>query len=236
MKNYLCILVLLLCGIGAVAQNKNNKLSLAIGGSIQHYNGNLGNSFFKFNSVCFGGATATFGIYINKSFDFNLGGYVGHYGYHPPHVDGEEVPLEHRCPGCDGLGMGNLSSLMISGNMAIKYKFANDILLKENAKLAPYAYAGMGINHLSDDMKKQCVNAGYHFSINGGVGVRYNISERFNIGYNLGLGCFAFGKVYNTNLSSGLVDDTIHKDSDYYKMERRKDLYMQNSLSLGVNF
>lgn len=50
------------------------------------------------------------------------------------------------------------------------------------------------------------------------------------------MGCFVFDKVYNTNLSSGLAPESVVQDSDYLKMERRKDLYMQNSLSLGVNF
>lgn len=233
MKKNLFISALLLCAMGAMAQSKNNKFGITVGGYIQHYNGNIGSSFFKFNSVCFAGVSTNLGIYYNKSIDFNIGGSIGHFGYHPEHEDGEIVPLAQRCPGCKGLGMGELRSLMVSGNIAIKYKFANGFYLPENSKFAPYVYVGMGLNHLSDNMKKNCVNAGYHYTVNGGGGIKYNLNDRFNIGYNLGIGCFISKKVYNTNATAS---ETIVKDADYLKAEKRKDLYMQNGLTLGVNF
>ena len=235
MKKHFLISALLLCTMGAIGQTKNNKFGITVGASIQHYNGNLGNSFFKFNSTCFGGITSTFGMYLNKSFDVNFGASIGHFGYCQTDADANRVvSIEQRCPGCTNrLGMGELRSLMISGNIAIKYKFANDIFLKENSKFAPYIYVGMGINRLSDNMKRQCVNVGNHFTINGGAGVKYTINERFNIAYNLGIGCFISKKVYYTN---ALTIDSNDKDEDDLKMEKRKDMHMQNSLSLGINF
>jgi hypothetical protein len=235
MKNYLLLSAFLLFALSAFGQNKNNRFGITAGGSVQHYNGNLGNSFFKFNSVWFGGGVTNFGVYINKSLDFDIGGSVCLFGYHPEHANGEEVPLELRCPGCKGLGMGELRSLMFSGNMAIKYKFANDIFLREDSKFAPYAYLGLGFNHLIDNMKRQCVNVGNHVSINAGAGIKYNITERFNIGYNLGVGVFPTKKVYNTN---GLTSDAdaIVSDAGYIKAQRRKDMYLQNAISLGINF
>jgi hypothetical protein len=235
MKNYLFIPVLLLFSMSSIAQTKKDKFGFSIGGSIQHYNGNLGNSFFKFNTTVFGGVTTNFGMYLNKSFDFNIGGSIGHFGYCQTEADASRVvSIEQRCPGCtDRLGMGELRSLMISGNIAIKYKFANDFLFKENSKFAPYIYVGMGINRLSDNMKKQCVNIGNHFTINAGTGIKYNINERFNIGYNLGVGYFIAKKVYYT---SAIANDLDAKDADDIKMEKRKDMYMQNSLFIGINF
>jgi hypothetical protein len=233
MKKNLIVTLLLLSTLSAEGQSTTNKFGLTLGASIQHYNGNLGNSFFKFNTVCFGAVNTSFGAYLNKSFDVNITGSIGHFGYHPEHENGVVVPLELRCPGCEGLGMGELRSLMVSGNVAIKYKFANDILLKENAKFAPYVYAGLGLNHLSDNMKRNCVNVGYHYTLVSGAGIRYNINEKFNIGYNLGIGCFITKKVYNTNT---LENAMIVIDSDHTNIEKRKDLYMQNTLSLGMNF
>ena len=233
MKNHLLTFALFLCTIAAIGQTKSNKFGITAGGFIQHYNGNLGNSFFKFNTTCFGGVSTDLGVYLNKSFDFNLGASIGHFGYCQTDADANRVvSLEQRCPGCTNrLGMGELRSLMISGNIAIKYKFANDIFLKENSKFAPYIYVGMGINRLSDNMKRQCVNVGNHFTINGGAGVKYTINERFNIAYNLGIGCFISKKVYYTN---ALVNEA--DDEDDIKMEKRKDIYLQNSLSFGLNF
>lgn len=235
MKNSVVISVFLLCTISAIGQTKKDKFGISAGGSIQHYNGNLGNSFFKFNTTCFGGVTTTFGVYLNKSFDFNLGGSIGHFGYCQTEADASRVvSLEQRCPGCTNrLGMGELRSLMVSGNIALKYKFANEYLLKENSKFAPYIYVGIGINQLYDNMKRNCVNIGTHFTLNGGTGIKYNINETFNIGYNLGFGCFISKKVYYTN---AIATDSDDKDADVLKLEKRKDLYMQNSLSIGINF
>lgn len=236
MKNQLFAAALLLSSLSSIGQSKNNKLGIEAGVYLQHYNGNLGNSFFKFNTTAFGGYSLKLGLYLNKSFDFNVGGSIGHFGYCQTDEDKERIiSIEKRCPGCiNQLGMGELRSLMISRNIAVKYKFANGIFLKENSKLAPYIYVGMGINRLSDNMKRNCVNAGTHFTMNGGVGIKYNINERVNIGYSIDIGCFVSKKVYYTN---AIVNNKeAEKDVDDIKMEKRKDLYMQNALTFGINF
>lgn len=236
MKNQIIIAALLLSTLSSIGQSKNNKLGIEGGAYLQHYNGNLGSSFFKFNTTAFGGSSLNLGLYLNKSFDLNVGGSIGHFGYCQTAEDKKRiVSIEQRCPGCTNqLGMGELRSLMISGNIAVKYKFANGIFLKEDSKLAPYIYAGAGINRLSDNMRKNCVNVGTHFTINAGAGIKYNFNERVNIGYNLGIGCFVTKKVYYTNAIA--EDNDAEKDVDDIRMEKRKDLYMQNALTLGINF
>lgn len=237
MKNQLLITAaFVLATFGLTAQTKNRKIGIETGAYLQQYNGNLGNSFFKFKETAFGGGSLNLGLYLNKSFDVNVGGSIGHFGYCQTEEDKKRVvALEYRCPGCtDRLGMGELRSMMISGNTAIKYKFANGYLLKEDSKIAPYLYAGVGINYLSDVMKRNCVNVGNHFTINAGAGVKYNITERLNIGYNLGVGCFMTKKVYYTNAIA--ENNEVEKDADDIKMEKRKDFYMQHALTLGFNF
>lgn len=237
MKNQLLITAaFVLATFGLTAQTKNRKIGIETGAYLQQYNGNLGNSFFKFKETAFGGGSLNLGLYLNKSFDVNVGGSIGHFGYCQTEEDKKRVvSLEYRCPGCtDRLGMGELRSMMISGNTSIKYKFANGYLLKEDSKISPYLYAGVGINYLSDVMKRNCVNVGNHFTINAGAGVKYNITERLNIGYNLGLGCFMTKKVYYTNAIA--ENNEVEKDADDIKMEKRKDFYMQHALTLGFNF
>lgn len=237
MKNQLLITVAVaITTFSSIAQNKNYKIGIETGAYLQQYNGNLGNSFFKFKETAFAGGSLNVGLYLNKSFDINAGGTIGHFGYCQTEEDKKRiVALEYRCLGCtDRLGMGELRSMMISGNTSIKYKFANGYLLKEDSKIAPYVYAGVGINYLSDVMKRNCVNVGNHFTINAGAGVKYNITERLNIGYNLGVGCFMTKKVYYTNAIA--ENNEIEKDADDIKMEKRKDLYMQHALTLGFNF
>ncbi len=235
MKNNLLIAAFITCTLCAFGQNKNHKFGITTGAYIQHYNGNLGNSFFKFNTACFAGGLTNLGMYLNKSFDLNIGLSIGDFGYCQTVADENRiVSASQRCPGCkDILGMGNLRSRMVSGNIGIKYKLANDFLFNENSKLSPYIYLGMGINRLTDNMKRNCVNVGNYVTINIGTGIKYNINERFNIGYNLGVGCFISKKVYYTN---AIATESKDKDADDIKMEKRKDFYMQNALTIGMNF
>jgi hypothetical protein len=235
MKKNLLIAAFIVFTISAIGQNQNNKFGITAGAFIQHYNGNLGNSFFKFKTICFGGGTASVGMYLNKSFDVNLGVSICDFGYGQTESDRKRIISEsQQCPGCDDiLGMGNLQARMVAGNIAIKYKFTNGYLLKENSKFSSNIFLGMGINNLTDNMGRNCVNTGNHFTINSGLGITYNITERLNIGYNLAFGCFVTKKVYNTNTAA---TESQVKDADDILMEKRKDFYMQNGLSLGVNF
>lgn len=229
MKKYFLTAAFVTCTMIAIGQTKENKVGLIAGGFIQHYNGNLGNSFFQFNTCCFGGYSLHAGIYISRSFDLTVGGSYSHFGYCQTDGDLKRLAsVEQSCPGCsNGFGMGDLRCAMASGNVAFKYKFANGYLLPEQSILAPYLYLGFGMNYLSDNMGRQCVNVGTHMTINGGAGVTYNLNDRFNIGYGVGMGCFPFKKVYNTNAI------TINNDEET-KFEKRKDIYMQNTFFLGV--
>jgi opacity protein-like surface antigen len=235
MKHQLVIFALFFCTISSFGQSADYKFGITAGAPILQYNGNLGNSFFKFNSTCFGGVGVTLGMKLNKSFDINIGGFIGDFGYCQTDADKNRiVAVGLRCPGCkDRLGMGDLSSRMYSANVGVKYKFANDYLLKENSKFSPYVLLGMGLNYLEDNMKVNCVNVGYHLTINAGTGIKYTITERFNIGYNLGVGCFIGDKVYAT---AGTAADTKDNDADALRMQRRKDFCMQNALIFGMNF
>jgi OmpA-OmpF porin, OOP family len=245
MKNFLFIVLLLLGTLGTIAQTKNKQFGVSAGAYIQHYNGNLGNSFFQFNTACFGGGAVNIGIYLNKSFDANATFSIGDFGYCQTDADKTRiVSIEYRCPGCtDQLGMGQLRSRMVAGNVALTYKLANGYLLKETSKIAPYLYGGMGINRLTDNMGRNCVNVGNHFTLNAGAGIKYNFNERFNIGYNMAFGCFMTKKVYYTNTEAGNADADVFADdhseeghAEELKMEKRKDFYMQNMLSFGINF
>ncbi|HEY1045846.1 MAG TPA: hypothetical protein VGF79_05365 [Bacteroidia bacterium] len=226
------------------AQTKNFRNSFSIGGSINQYNGNLGSSFYDFNATCFAGVNATFGNYINRSFDFNLNATVGHFGYCQRQRDRirfEEMEL--GCPGCtDGLGMAELRSLMVGANVSIKYKFANGYILKENSKLAPFVSAGLGLAHLSDNMKKQCVTVGMHYTLNAGAGLRYNVTDRFHVQYTANFGYFVSKKVYadltgtTSHDESAQVNSPDHHSEEMKSLERKHDMILQNTLSFGINF
>lgn len=213
------------------------KYEFSAGTYIQQYNGNLGNSFFRFNATCFAGTSLAINRYLNKSLDASLGIGAGHFGYCQTESDKLRiVSINQRCPGCLELkGMGELRSLMLSGNVALKYKFDNGYLLSENSKISPSIFIGLGINYLSDIMKRNCVNEGLHYTINAGAGLKYNITNRFSVGYTMTVGCFMKDKVYLTNESIGNVE-LEPADEDEIAIERRKDLYLQNALNVSIKF
>lgn len=218
MKNYLFALLFLAFAIGATAQTKNHKIGLTAGIGFQKYSGDLGNDFVMWHWTEYGLASVSLGYYLDKSFDITLQGSLGDYGFCQSDVmSNKEAPLYDRCPGCKGrTGLGNLNSRMVSGGISFKYKLANGTIFKEDAKISPYIYLGISMNHITDRMKMKCVNAGDYFAINAGAGLKYNLNERFNISYNLGFGFFQSDKID-------------------YLVSGSKDRYMQNTISLGVN-
>lgn len=220
MKNFICTLGLITLTLLVSAQTKNHKLGITFGGGSQKYNGDLGNGFTLKNTVWYGAFSLNAGYYLNKSFDCGIFGTMGDYGYCQSESKiKEEIAFNERCPGCvSRVGIGNLSSRMVSGGALIKYKIANGYLFSENTKLKPYVYVGAAINNLTDNMKMNCVNPGNYFSLNAGAGVKYYISDRLNVGYNLAMGFF----------TADNLDFKVNSGKD-------NDMYMQNSLFIGID-
>jgi len=218
MKNYIYTFAFLFLTIGAVAQTENNKLGITTGFGFQQYNGDLGNGFYSFKTSTYGVTSLNLSYYLSKTFDVGIMGTLGDFGYCQTKEEKlKYVSMEDRCNGCVArTGKGNLNSRMVSGGIFIKYKLANGNFFREEVKLKPYLYIGTSINHITDNMKMNCINAGNYVSLNAGVGFRYDINERFSLGYNIGFGSFTSDK----------VDFMDHG---------RKDQYLQNSLFLGVN-
>lgn len=195
MKNkILTIATILLSAFTLSAQSGTGKMWVSIGGSIQHYNGNLGNSFFQFKTTCFAGVTGQAGYSLSPALEIMGGLSAGHFGYCPTAEDQQRtVAVQLRCPGescANFTGMGNLRSLLLSGNISLKYNWVRGLLKKAAPRLDPYVYAGLGMNRLIDVMKRDCVNEGNHFSLNSGGGLNYHLTSSVFLGYNLDLLCF----------------------------------------------
>jgi len=218
MKNYLFALGLFFITISTFAQTKNNKLGITIGGGSQKYNGDLGNGFTFKNNTSYGSVNANVNYYICNSFDIGLFSSIGDYGFCQPEGKAKtEIAIDDRCAGCLGrVGIGNLSSRLTTGGVLLKYKITNGYLLSETAKLKPYVFFGAAANSITDIMRMQCVNPGNYFSLNAGAGVKYYVSDRINFGYNLSFGYFT----------------SDHLD---YKMSRRNDMNIQNTLFVGID-
>lgn len=155
MKKIACALGLILLTGCVIAQSNNHKLGITLGGGSQKYNGDLGNGFTFKNTVWYGVASLNVGYYLNKFFDCGIFVTIGDYGYCQPESKiKEEVSFNERCPGCIGrVGIGNLSSRLVTGGGLLKYKLANGYLFSENAMLKPYVYIGAAYNNITDNMK-----------------------------------------------------------------------------------
>lgn len=235
----LTLAALLSAALTLTAQSGTGKMWASVGGSIQHYNGNLGNSFFQFKTTCFAGVTGQVGYALNSSLELMGGLSAGHFGYCPTPEDQQRtVAVQLRCPGesCASFtGMGNLRSLLLSGNISIKYNWARGLFKSATPRLDPYVYIGLGMNRLIDVMKRDCVNEGNHFSLNSGGGLNYHITRSVFLGYNFDLLCFTSKKVYLTNNSN--VESGSHtEDPLLHSMEKRKDLCLRNAVVVGFRF
>ena len=218
MKNLLSIGLALL-SLAATAQTKNNRLGVAAGGGQQFYKGDLGNGLKGEKD---GTRRGTFifqaSYYVNPSFDAGLFGAVGDLGYcQYDEVSQTPVDESQQCPGCgERVGLGNLSCRIAAGGAFVKYKFNNGYLLKENSMRQPYILAGGALNHAMDRMKMNCVAPGNYFTLNGGAGVRYYVTKRIHLNYQLAAGYF----------TNDGIDFMSHGSND---------MYIQNTLLLGID-
>lgn len=218
MKSILCTTLFLIAASGIVAQTAQHPVNLSFGGGPQRYYGDLG-SGFRFKSCCwYGGMGGSANFYLNRSFDAGVFCFVGDYNFvQPDEVAKTPVAEELQCGGCfDRIGLGNLKSRLSSGGAYLRYKIGNNSMFGNGSRWKPYVYFGAAFNHIADRMKMNCVNPGNYFSLNGGAGIKFQLNERFNIGYNFALGYFTNDSVDNISNGTG-------------------DMYMQNTLVVGVD-
>ncbi len=205
--SFYLLLVCCLLSTALSAQSRSAKNNLRAGAGIQQYNGDLGNSFFDFEEEWYGVARLDYSRYLTPALDAQVFATMGDIGRC---FDGLVLPGEH---------ITMLRSRFTTLGIGLKYKLANGRILREDARLAPYIYAGAALSNQRDLWVDQGprVNEGIYTSLNGGLGLSYRLCAHFQITYNLGLGYFTTDKL-----------DFISKGAN--------DLYLQNTLSVGMDF
>jgi opacity protein-like surface antigen len=205
------VIALLAVSLYTSAQTSDKKNNISIGGGKESYNGDLGNSWFNPEEEWYGFVNASYSRYLNKSFDVSISVTSGDFG----HCRDSDDPAVRP----DGSKVLNMLSRLTTGIVSAKYKFANGYILKEQAKLAPFIYAGIGINNVTDYWwaDKSRVNAGNYGSVNAGLGLRYNFYKNFNFTYTIGVGYFLTDKID-------------------YRVQGINDMYLQNNFAVGINF
>ncbi|MES2477531.1 MAG: outer membrane beta-barrel protein [Bacteroidota bacterium] len=218
MKTNLFVFIFILCAATVFAQSKNNKFGINANLGGQNYKGDLGNGFSFKNETWTGGGGINLAYYLNKSFDLGISTFLGDLGYcQPQKIATTEVDVSLRCSGCvDRVGLGNLNSRMISGGLFVRYKFNNNLFIKENAAIRPFVTLGAAMNNVTDRMEMNCVNPGNYMSVNAGIGVKYSISKTINFGYQMTYGYFTSDK----------IDFMSHGSNDQF---------LQNTLFVGID-
>lgn len=152
------------------AQNKDKKIGIQLGGGINQSYSDIGNGFFNFDKALYGFGKLNLGLYLNKSFDLNLGGTYGETGYYT--ADSSNL---------------NMLGRMGQGQLALKYKFANGYILKETSIIQPYLYISGGAANFADvPSYVNRIKNGTFATANAGAGFNIMLTKNVYLTYNMG--------------------------------------------------
>jgi OmpA-OmpF porin, OOP family len=146
------------------AQSSDRKWNATVLGGISVYAGDLGNSMTNFTTDVFRQniiVGATISRYLNPSFDATIMGAAGSWGYYPS---------------------SNTTAFkgdMLHVNLNVKYKFSNGYMIKEDSRLAPYIFAGIGLSNFSGNH----ITNGIDYPIVGGLGMRFMLNDFISLNY-----------------------------------------------------
>lgn len=167
MKKYISIILLsFACLQVGSAQTSQQVYGLGIHGGLLEYNGDLGNSFYTFNqSNPF--LAITLSKYMSPSWDIEalLGG--GTLSYSPDR------------------SLNRFQGNLIDFNVYAKYKFNNGKLLKEDARISPYLFLGIGDAYFKSGYVSyvKLVPKGYGMDFNFpfGAGLQVRLGEKVSL-------------------------------------------------------
>ncbi|MDD2797546.1 MAG: OmpA family protein [Bacteroidales bacterium] len=207
MKKLILFALLLCSALPFTAQNVDNKWALDFQLGKNEYYGDLDNQIFKFNHdpYMFGGV----GInrYLSKSFDLGLYSTYGRWaGWNSQaHFTGQLLDL----------------------SMLFKFKFDNDFILKENAKLSPFLVGGLGYGYFSKFEPAGMKGGNAIMPI--GLGLKLKLTKTISLQYQA---------LYNLNFTD--VRDYPIKNTSTSKPQKyidgKNDNFLKQSISISFAF
>lgn len=159
-------------------QTKQHPWNIGVHFGNEQWNGDIGDASYNFTKAfyMFGGITV--GRYISPSFDGVLTLNAGEIGYWN---NGDSILYENKKFG------GNFYGNHYNGYAVMRYKFNNGYILKENARIAPYAFIGLGFSWMYGsriyyEYNGKIVSGGYgqDLTVPTGVGVSVRIKDRIH--------------------------------------------------------
>ncbi len=208
MKATLLIVMAMFATFAVKAQNTDYKWGASVLGTFNDYKGDVTNdfSYTNFDNM---GVALSLGRYLNSSFDA-----VGRLSLFNIKTDVAKWPSSKVDIG------------FVNATAALKYKFNNGYIFKEDALFAPYILAGTGLSfvNINSDVVLKFNDAkeiGQHFYYGAGLNIRIN--PRWTVNLETGV-YYAMKDFYD-----GLADKP--KDADLYN-----DKFLQNSIGVTYNF
>ena len=131
-------------------QTGDERWRFHFGGGMNEFDGEAGDELFSFHDAAVFRIGAKY--YLNSSLDVDLGGSFGEIDY------------------------GSFDDVIYDADLSLQYKFNNGYILKEDARLAPFLNAGVGIFGYDQD-------DGTEFMAPLGAGLRFRLSEALNLQY-----------------------------------------------------
>ncbi len=212
MKATLLVVMAMFATFAVKAQNTDYKWGVGVQGTFNDYKGDVANDFSFTNFENMGGAISL-GRYLNSSFD--VVGRLSLFGVES---------------GSNKAGWSNVKVDIgfINATAALKYKFNNGYIFKEDAFLAPYVVLGTGLSFVNLNSRfpgnvafKDDKEIGQHFYYGAGLNIRINPRWTVNLETSV---FYAMKDFYD-----GLADR--EKDADFYN-----DKFLQNSIGVTYNF
>lgn len=214
MKHVTKLLLLIALPFIVKGQSADRRVALMLGGGITQYNGDLGQNFYSFKTQSVKGHGAgSISFYANKSFDVMLNGSYGHFG----HWENWQK---------------NFLTKLGEGSLNLKYKLNNGYILKEEARLAPYLFAGIGGYNIKTEVSKIDDKTDRTISTENGLEPYFSFGGGFNIRLTDGISLIlqeSFGYLSKDNYDAENVNNSNNAN-------KINDAFLRHTAGLQFSF
>lgn len=214
-------LVILVCAgsLGLKAQTADNKLAVGLCFGQREYHGDLGYWSFLNDQVFHPTGGISLHYYVNPSFDGMLNANWGQIGYYSKKGEFQTYSFG-----------GHIADYFVGA----KYKFSNGYLLKEDSKIRPYAFMGLGgFNYITTTnfgfglydgvYPNKKIEESYKFNWPMGAGADYALNDQFSI----------FGQItYNYTMSDAW--DGVHRVKSW--SDNDQFIYYAAGIKMNLSF
>lgn len=133
------LLTLITLYTNLLGQTRQHPWSIGIHIGKTENNGDLGDASFDWSKAFYINGGIRLERYVSPSFDFTAQLNAGELGY---------WRSKDSITYLNGRYLGNFYGNHYNGFLGLRYKFNNGYILKENARIAPFLFIGLGISHL----------------------------------------------------------------------------------------